>query len=78
MSRPGQVLRDGDTKIFEGGQLLQGASSTHTLKVGRLPFLEMTKDICHFVFRCLDATQFGMSITSDCTEMRSSLESTGL
>ena len=75
MSRLGQVPRDGDTKIFEGGHLHQGGF-VDTLMVGGFLFLEMTNIFVFFVFsfRCLDATQFEVRGTSDCIEMKSSPE----
>ena len=58
----------------------RGASLKHALMVGGFLFLKITKTFVVFVFsfRCLDATQFEMSVTSDCTELSSSLENTVL
>ena len=44
-----------DTKIFEDGHLLQGASVTHTSMVEEFLFLEMTKDLSLISCSVLDA-----------------------
>ena len=70
MSRPDQVPRDGDTKIFEGGHLLQWVFLNTHFNGCRISLPGDYKVVVFMLsFRCLDATQFEISITSDCTEM---------